>query len=693
MRLKKLILKNIRSYKEQEIDFPEGSLLLSGDVGSGKTTILMAIEYALFGLQPGQKGSALLRNDSNLGEVSLKLEVGGKEVTIERKIRRGTKGVTNDYASITLNDKKVESSITEVKTKVLNLLGYPPEFIKKNNILYRYTVYTPQEQMKQIILEDPETRLNVLRHVFGIDKYKRIRENLSILLARMKEDSRYLQFEIQTLDKEKEALESLKKEALSLMFRAEEKAKELSSLKQDRKDLESQAQEMEGKYHEKNLLEAEIEKTKIMIGSKREAIIAQAKEIKDLSENIGGSQGAYREEDLASVLNELSSAKSNLEALNSKYISVASKINSLEELKKENLDKKNRVFSMTICPTCLQDVPGAHKHNIMNAAENKLVEVNASLVSLQEEKLSIKSFIEKSKEDIHQLEDRKSNLLILKSKMDLLEGAVKRRDELNRTKEALEKDIILLSSHLDTLKEALLKFSTFDLQIKAKREELRRAFQEEKGAEISLAELKKESELTEKEISRYEASIKSKESSKERLAKILELIDWLSHYFLELIDFTERNVLIRLRKEFSNLFANWFAILAGDTFSVQLDENFTPLIMQGEVEMEYSFLSGGERTAVALAYRLALNQTINSLLSTIKTKDLIILDEPTEGFSEAQVDKIRDILNELNVAQLIIVSHEQKVESFVENVLRLKKDSDISTLTTTANGGFGYHKT
>jgi exonuclease SbcC len=121
-------------------------------------------------------------------------------------------------------------------------------------------------------------------------------------------------------------------------------------------------------------------------------------------------------------------------------------------------------------------------------------------------------------------------------------------------------------------------------------------------------------------------------------------------------------------------------MLAGEGFDVQLDENFTPLIIQGETEMEYSFLSGGERTAVALAYRLALNQTINSVLSNIETKDIIILDEPTEGFSETQLDKLRYVLEELDIGQLIIVSHEQKIEGFVDNVLRLKKDGDASVL-------------
>ena len=32
--------------------------------------------------------------------------------------------------------------------------------------------------MKEIILEDPEVRINTLRHIFGIDKYKHILENI-----------------------------------------------------------------------------------------------------------------------------------------------------------------------------------------------------------------------------------------------------------------------------------------------------------------------------------------------------------------------------------------------------------------------------------------------------------------------------------------------------------------------------------
>ncbi len=39
---------------------------------------------------------------------------------------------------------------------------------------------------------------------------------------------------------------------------------------------------------------------------------------------------------------------------------------------------------------------------------------------------------------------------------------------------------------------------------------------------------------------------------------------------------------------------------------------------------------------------------------------------------------MRDVLQQLNVKQMIIVSHEQKIEGFVENVVRFKKVNGLS---------------
>ena len=70
MIIKKILLENIRSYTNQEIEFPEGSILLSGDIGSGKSSILLAIDFALFGLRKGNlSGASLLRNGMDKGTV------------------------------------------------------------------------------------------------------------------------------------------------------------------------------------------------------------------------------------------------------------------------------------------------------------------------------------------------------------------------------------------------------------------------------------------------------------------------------------------------------------------------------------------------------------------------------------------------------------------------------------------------
>ncbi|MBW2979747.1 hypothetical protein KY307_03815, partial [Candidatus Woesearchaeota archaeon] len=75
----------------------------------------------------------------------------------------------------------------------------------------------------------------------------------------------------------------------------------------------------------------------------------------------------------------------------------------------------------------------------------------------------------------------------------------------------------------------------------------------------------------------------------------------------------------------------------------------------------------------------ALNKVINDLM-VIKTKNIIILDEPTDGFSSEQLDKMRDVLEQLNAEQVIIVSHEKKIESFVDNIIRITKNEHRSEI-------------
>ncbi len=680
MQLKKITLNNIRSYKNQEISFPEGSTLLSGDIGSGKTSILLGIEYALFGLQPGQRGTALLRNGMNEGGVSLCMEIDGREVIIERKLKKG-KTVSQDYSSITIDGEKKEMSVTELKDKVLELLNYPKEFSKKQNILYKFTVYTPQEEMKQIITEDPEIRINALRHVFGIDRYKTIIENSAIISAKLREEIRLKESQIENLEEDKAIVISKEEELETKHHNLASVEKELFLRSEEMRKAQEEKEEVSKKIEEKNKLQQEIEKTKIVVANKKETIFNSNRNAEQFRIQIKEIESMeFEETKIKELEQQIEFRKREKADLNEENLKISSQINSLSNKNQENKVVKEKLRRIEICPTCLQDVSPVYKSNVINNMDSEISENLRNINSLTLEKKKILENIMKIEEYISSREKELSDLRLQKVKFQEIDSKRIRLKEIEKSNELLQKDIELLDQHVELINKSIFELKRFESTLEVKEKELKEAMKQERLAEIKVAELKKEIEVFSRQIEEMRERILKTEKVMEKLENITKLEDWISKNFTSLISFAERNVMIRLKSEFSRLFAEWFSMLVSDIFEVSLNEEFTPIIHHQDYELDYSYLSGGERTAIALAYRLSLNQVVNSLLSKIKTKDVVILDEPTDGFSDAQLDKMRDVLRQLEVKQLIIVSHEPKIESFVENVIRFKKENGVSRI-------------
>lgn len=680
MRLKKITLNNIRSYKQQEIEFPEGSILLSGDIGSGKTSILLGIEFALFGLQPGQRGSSLLRNGEKEGGVIMEFEADNNYIIVERTLKRG-KTVSQDYCAITINGNKKEISVTELKNKVLELLNYPKEFLKKQNLLYKFTVYTPQEEMKQIILQDSETRINTLRHVFGIDKYKKILENLSIVTLKIREEKRVN--ESLTVDSEQDKL-NLKSKEQELKSKQEELIlveEESISKKEIRKKIQEEKEEIAKKIEEKNKFNQEIEKTKIMIANKKEIILDNIKIIEQLRSQIKELQNLNFEEiKIIELEQKITLDKKEKEKLHENIFEINSRISSLNLKNDDGKKLEQKISNLEICPTCLQTVDAIYRANVLNKLHSDTSRNNKEIEELKQEKLKLSEKTKAIDLSISSNEKELGDLRILKVRLQSIQEKQDRINEIEKTNNLLEKDINLLTQHNESLSSSVFELSKFENTFNVKQKEFEEILRQERISEIKVAELKKEIDFFSIQIKELNDKILRTEEIKKKLNYLVALESWLSKKFSTLISFIEKNVMIKLKTEFSRLFAEWFYILVSDTFNVWLNDNFTPIIEQQDYEIDYAYLSGGERTAIALAYRLSLNQVINSLLSNIKTKDLVILDEPTDGFSEQQLDKMRSVLEQLNIAQLIIVSHEQKIEGFVENVIKFKKEKGISRL-------------
>jgi len=135
----------------------------------------------------------------------------------------------------------------------------------------------------------------------------------------------------------------------------------------------------------------------------------------------------------------------------------------------------------------------------------------------------------------------------------------------------------------------------------------------------------------------------------------------------------EKNIVNFLNQEFQGKFQELFSMLIdGGEITVEVDETFTPVIKENGMDINLSSLSGGERTSVAMAYRLALNRTVQ-MESTGMEESAIILDEPTDGFSTEQIERFGELLKALACSQVILVSHEQELLSCADNVIRIKR--------------------
>jgi exonuclease SbcC len=156
---------------------------------------------------------------------------------------------------------------------------------------------------------------------------------------------------------------------------------------------------------------------------------------------------------------------------------------------------------------------------------------------------------------------------------------------------------------------------------------------------------------------------------------------WVQDYFLPTLEMVEKQVMMNHNQEFNAQFQKWFGMLVDDPGKqAKVDEEFTPVIQQDGLDQEVSYLSGGEKTSVALAYRLALNSVVRRESSGLES-NLLILDEPTDGFSKEQLSKVREILDEIRSPQIILVSHERELESFADQVIKVSKANGESSIS------------
>lgn len=157
----KLSLQNFRCHTDKVFEFPkEGLVALSGETGAGKSTILTAIAYALYGKIPGKvkktkpHGSAA----NSIPKVELSFVTDEGDICI---VRTKPKIVT-----VTLDDVEYEGDAAESMIRRIMCMNYD-EFITGAYIVQRANTsvlsMTPMEQIKFV---------EVLANHEGVEEFK-----------------------------------------------------------------------------------------------------------------------------------------------------------------------------------------------------------------------------------------------------------------------------------------------------------------------------------------------------------------------------------------------------------------------------------------------------------------------------------------------------------------------------------------
>ena len=275
MILNSLIIENIRSYAHEEVEFPRGITLFEGDIGSGKSTILMAIEFALFGFG-SQKPESLLAKKAESGYVILNFSVDGEKYEIKRALKRKSTRIEPDSKNtwIRVGDEKEPLSVSELKQRVLQILKFnEPENPNAESKIFRYAVYTPQETMKEV-LSDKAKRLETIRKAFRIEDYSIAHSNAHEVLFEIRTKSAVLKEKFSDISQLESEISESEKSVTKLESEISQKQRQKGILEGEESEKIKELKELQAKNNERIKLELKKESLEEKIEAEKERILS-----------------------------------------------------------------------------------------------------------------------------------------------------------------------------------------------------------------------------------------------------------------------------------------------------------------------------------------------------------------------------------------------------------------------------------
>lgn len=685
-------LGNFLSHSDTKLEFYDGVTVFVGNNGAGKSSIIDAITFALFGKHSRKTNKSLIKRGTTQGFAKINFTINGKELQAERKIdvkgglaAQFSEKSNGEWLQIAAGERKQfgESMTHEVEKKI----GLEFEKLKIASIVQ-------QGELNSIIKAKPKEFKELLNAIIGIDKLDVASDAMKLVNKNFREKIRQdigyddTHIEILNLDLEKyhnelekskplkgklsSKREKSEKELLVLTEKLERETPKLDKLKQlelRKKELREYAKE--AILEIKNEIEEKERKILDCKGCFEYVGLAKGHQIKLEKEEFAIKDSLKRLQKLTNLkasLVEKQSLASKLKLKDNKCPVCDSKVSKLNPLFQEEHLKQELEKNEEVITTLQKDIKLFEKNRF--EFSEKLQKAKESQATLRAHSIKDQADLKKIQKDI---EDKKVN--VKKVPLIISTGNLVEVAQLDSHSKMLFENISQLE--LETKGFAEVNFVNLKESISEKQDELSRIDQEI-GA------------ITEK-ISEAEQQIKF-------LKKAISEVKVVRDYVEEL-DTIQTNIFNRdgavatsLRSWALNTISvkasEYLALLNTKIQRIFLSEKIRDVVIscysRNEV-LEIESLSGGEQVSVALALRLGMANLLGA-----SHLNLIILDEPTTHLDAERRKSLVAVLSQLsnitNVGapmQFIIITHDSEIfeDSTVEHIYKFESTEQGSKVT------------